>query len=85
MEAYLDNSATTRAFDEVAELVAKVMTTEYGNASSVHHMGVISANRLAMASLKLIRRRSSLLPEALNLIICQFWEWPRPMRGVANI
>ncbi|MBE5832109.1 MAG: cysteine desulfurase [Butyrivibrio sp.] len=49
MEAYLDNSATTRAFDEVAELVAKVMTTEYGNASSVHHMGVISANRLAMA------------------------------------
>jgi cysteine desulfurase len=49
MEAYLDNSATTRAFDEVAELVAKVMTSEYGNASSVHHMGVISANRLSEA------------------------------------
>ncbi len=49
MEAYLDNSATTRAFDEVAQLVAKVMTEEYGNASSVHHMGVISANRLSEA------------------------------------
>ncbi len=49
MEAYLDNSATTRAFDEVAELVAKVMTTEYGNASSVHHMGVVSAGRLSQA------------------------------------
>ena len=49
MEAYLDNSATTRAFDEVAQLVAKVMTEEYGNASSVHHMGVVSANRLSEA------------------------------------
>ena len=46
MEAYLDNSATTRAFKEVAELVAKIMTEEYGNASSVHHMGTLSANRL---------------------------------------
>ena len=33
MIAYLDNSATTKAFDEVAQLVAKVMTEEYGNAS----------------------------------------------------
>ncbi len=46
MEAYLDNSATTRAYDEVAELVAKIMTTEYGNPSSVHHMGTVSGNRL---------------------------------------
>jgi cysteine desulfurase len=49
MIAYLDNSATTKAFDEVAELVAKVMTEEYGNASSVHHMGTISGNRLFSA------------------------------------
>ena len=46
MEAYLDNSATTRAFSEVASLVAKVMTEEYGNPSSVHHMGVLAAERL---------------------------------------
>ena len=46
MEVYLDNSATTRAFDEVAELVAQVMTKEYGNPSSVHHMGTISGDRL---------------------------------------
>ena len=46
MRAYLDNSATTRAYDEVAQLVAKVMTEEYGNASSVHHMGTVSGNRL---------------------------------------
>ena len=48
-EAYLDNSATTRAFDEVAALVAKVMTEEYGNPSSVHHMGTISSSRLSEA------------------------------------
>ena len=49
MEAYLDNSATTRAFKEVAQLVAKIMTEEYGNASSVHHMGAVSADRLFSA------------------------------------
>ncbi len=49
MEAYLDNSATTRAFEEVAMLVARTMTEEYGNPSSVHHMGAISSERLAQA------------------------------------
>jgi cysteine desulfurase len=49
MRAYLDNSATTRAYDEVAQLVARIMTEEYGNASSVHHMGTVSGNRLYSA------------------------------------
>lgn len=40
MEAYLDNSATTRAFPCVAELVSKVMTEDYGNPSSMHMKGV---------------------------------------------
>ena len=49
MKAYLDNSATTRAFDEVAALVAKIMTEEYGNPSSVHHMGTVAGNRVFSA------------------------------------
>ncbi|SDA43846.1 cysteine desulfurase [Butyrivibrio sp. INlla18] len=49
MEAYLDNSATTRAYNEVASLVAKIMTEEYGNPSSVHHMGMVSGERLSQA------------------------------------
>ncbi len=49
MEAYLDNSATTRAFDEVAALVAKVMTEEYGNPSSVHHLGTVASDRVTKA------------------------------------
>ena len=40
MEVYLDNSATTRCFDRVAELAAKVMTLDYGNPSSMHNKGV---------------------------------------------
>lgn len=40
MEVYLDNSATTRAFDSVGRLVAKVMCEDYGNPSSMHMKGV---------------------------------------------
>lgn len=40
MEAYLDNSATTRAYPEVGELVYKVMCRDYGNPSSMHWKGV---------------------------------------------
>lgn len=39
MEAYLDNSATTPVFPEVAELVMKIMTQDYGNPSSMHRKG----------------------------------------------
>lgn len=40
MECYFDNSATTRCFDSVAEVVNKVMLTDYGNPSSLHTKGV---------------------------------------------
>lgn len=39
-EIYLDNSATTRAYDSVGELVRKVMCEDYGNPSSRHTKGV---------------------------------------------
>lgn len=44
MEAYLDNSATTAAFPEVGELVAKIMCESYGNPSSMHNKGVEAEN-----------------------------------------
>lgn len=40
MEAYLDNSATTKVFPEVARLMTKVMCEDYGNPSSMHRKGV---------------------------------------------
>lgn len=40
MEIYLDNSATTRVYPEVAALITKIMTEDYGNPSSMHNKGV---------------------------------------------
>ncbi len=40
MEVYLDNSATTKVYPEVADLIHKIMLEDYGNPSSVHMMGV---------------------------------------------
>ena len=41
-EIYLDNSATTRAYDEVIDLMSKVYREDYGNPSSKHQKGVES-------------------------------------------
>lgn len=40
MEIYLDNSATTRVFPEVAELMTRIMCEDYGNPSSLHMKGM---------------------------------------------
>lgn len=39
-EIYLDNSATTRAYESVGDLVRKVMCEDYGNPSSMHAKGL---------------------------------------------
>ena len=40
MEIYLDNSATTKVYPEVVELMTKIMLEDYGNPSSMHNKGV---------------------------------------------
>lgn len=49
MECYLDNSATTRVFPEVAELMTKIMCEDYGNPSSLHMKGVEAEQYLKYA------------------------------------
>ena len=49
MEVYLDNSATTRSFDEVAALMNRIMCEDYGNPSSLHRKGVQAENYLRYA------------------------------------
>ncbi|WP_276949486.1 cysteine desulfurase family protein [Acetatifactor muris] len=49
MEVYLDNSATTRVFPEVAELMVKIMCEDYGNPSSLHLKGVQAEQYLRQA------------------------------------
>ncbi len=40
MFVYLDNSATTQPYQEVVEAMLKYMTTDFGNPSSLHRMGM---------------------------------------------
>ena len=50
MEIYLDNSATTKCFDEVAQMVAHMMTVDYGNPSSMHMKGVQAEQYIKQAT-----------------------------------
>ena len=49
MEAYLDNSATTRVAAEAADIMYEVMTKDYGNPSSMHQKGVDAEKYLKQA------------------------------------
>ncbi len=48
-EVYLDNSATTRAYYSVGDLVRKVMCEDYGNPSSMHAKGVTAEHYIKEA------------------------------------
>ena len=50
MEVYLDNSATTRVYPEVAELMMKIMTEDFGNPSSMHKCGMTAEHYLKDAA-----------------------------------
>lgn len=49
MEHYLDNSATTAVYREVAEKAAEIMTVNYGNPSSLHSKGMEAEDELIKA------------------------------------
>lgn len=55
MEVYLDNSATTRCYDEVADLVVQIMCKDYGNPSSMHLKGVQGERHIRTAKETLAR------------------------------
>ena len=49
MEIYLDNSATTQVFPEVAEAMTQIMCLKYGNPSSMHLKGMEAENQIRKA------------------------------------
>ena len=55
MEVYMDNSATTRTFPEVAELMTRIMCEDYGNPSSMHSKGVQAEGYIRYAKETLAR------------------------------
>ena len=48
-EVYFDNSATTRVFDCVRDVMVQAMMADYGNTSSKHMKGVEAENYIKMA------------------------------------
>ena len=55
MEIYFDNSATTRALDEVKELVVKLMTEDYANPSSRHRKGMEAEQYVKEAAMRIAK------------------------------
>ena len=53
---YLDNSATTRVYPEVAAAMTAAMEADYGNPSSLHTMGFSAEKTVTAAREKIARR-----------------------------
>ena len=63
-EIYLDNSATTRVYPEVASLITKIMEEDYGNAASLHKKGMDAEHYVKEAKEQIAR---TLHVEAKNI------------------
>lgn len=50
MEIYFDNSATTKCYESVRDIVVKTMMDDFGNPSSMHQKGVEGENYLKEAA-----------------------------------
>ncbi|MDY4693198.1 MAG: cysteine desulfurase family protein [Blautia sp.] len=53
MEVYFDNSATTRCYEEVRDIVIKTMMEDFGNPSAMHRKG-IEAERYVRKSAEIL-------------------------------
>ena len=50
MEAYFDNSATTKALDSVRDIMVKTLTEDFGNPSAKHTKGMEAENYIRQAA-----------------------------------
>lgn len=55
MQAYLDNSATTRCSKRAADMMVKILTEDFGNPSSMHMKGVEAENYIKEAKKKIAK------------------------------
>ena len=55
MEAYFDNSATTRCADAAVALMQQVLLEDYGNPSSLHMKGVVAEKYIKTATEQIAR------------------------------
>ena len=55
MEAYLDNSATTRCSKKATEKMVELLIKDFGNPSSMHMKGLVAENYITEAKKKIAR------------------------------
>lgn len=55
MEVYFDNSATTRCYEAVKDIVVKTMMEDFGNPSAMHRKGVQAENYVKRSAQTLAR------------------------------
>lgn len=80
MEAYFDNSATTRCMKPAADLMMKVLQEDFGNPSALHNRGMEAEKYIREArsriakTLKVNEREIFLLPAEQKRIILHWWD-----------
>ena len=47
MFVYLDNSSTTKQYKEVTDTVVRYMSEDFGNPSSLHHLGITAEKAMS--------------------------------------
>ena len=55
MEAYFDNSATTRCTQAAVDVMQKALLEDYGNPSSLHMKGVTAENYIKTATAQIAK------------------------------
>lgn len=66
---YLDNSATTRQYDEVNQVMLKAMTDYFGNPSSLHRLGMQSEKQVKAARAQ-VAHALGVQPDCLYFTAC---------------
>lgn len=69
MMVYLDNSATTRQYDEVTAVMAEAMRENFGNPSSLHSLG-LAAEKALRAARKTLAKATGASEEELFFTSC---------------
>lgn len=66
---YLDNSSTTRQYDEVIRLMAETMADNFGNPSSLHRLGM-NAEKIVKEARKQVAKALGTGPEQIFFTSC---------------
>ena len=69
MFIYLDNSATTKVKESVAETMVNAMTKDFGNPSSLHRLG-LNAEKIVKESRAILAKALNASPEEIYFTSC---------------